>query len=153
MQKTISCFCGSNKLFSSCCQPFLNETKIPTSAEELMRSRYSAFNCGDVDYLINTLLPERRQEDDKLQIQNTIDNTQWLGLKIITGSRRLENKVEFVAFFKEENFIGQLHEHSSFSQQDNKWFYVDGVQLPEIKLKRNDLCFCGSGKKYKKCHM
>jgi len=154
MKKNDSCFCGSNEHFSNCCQPYLNQEKIPTNAEELMRSRYSAFNVGDVDYLINTLLPEKRQEDDKLQIQNTVDNTEWLGLKIITGPKRQEDEVEFVAFFQEEeNIIGQLHECSNFAQQDNKWFYIDGVHLPEIKLKRNDLCFCGSGKKYKKCHL
>jgi hypothetical protein len=24
---------------------------------------------------------------------------------------------------------------------------------PQVELRRNDLCWCGSGKKYKKCHL
>ncbi|MCP4186474.1 MAG: YchJ family protein [Gammaproteobacteria bacterium] len=153
MQETTSCFCGSNRNFSSCCQPFLNQEEIPTTAEELMRSRYSAFNTGNVDYLVGTLLPEKRMENDRPQIQNTIDNIQWLGLKIIAESNRPGNEVEFMAFFEEENGgTGQLHERSSFIQQNGKWYYVDGVHLPAVKPGRNDLCFCGSGKKFKACH-
>ena len=153
MQKINQCFCGSTKLFSVCCQPFLSQDRNPATAEELMRSRYSAFNIGNVEYLIETLLPENRQPDDKRQIQETIDNTQWLGLKIIPELARENNKVEFVAFFEQDNnAIGQLHENSNFIQLDEKWFYIDGVQLPELKLRRNELCFCGSGKKFKKCH-
>ena len=28
-----------------------------------------------------------------------------------------------------------------------------GKTAPEIKLGRNDPCWCGSGEKYKRCHM
>ena len=154
MRKNSLCYCNSNLLFSECCQPFLDQTKLPTTAEALMRSRYSAFNTNNVDYLIDTLAANKRQHDDRQQIQTTIDNTHWLGLKIISGSNLSKNKVEFVAFFQQEkDHVGQLHENSCFIQQQNRWFYVDGEQLPPLKLKRNDICFCGSGKKIKKCHL
>jgi SEC-C motif domain protein len=154
MQKNNLCFCGSNQNYSDCCLPFINQEKLPLTAEALMRSRYSAFNVANVDYLIDTLLPEKRQHDDRQKIQNTIDNTHWLGLKIISTRELEKNNVEFIAFFQEKNnSIGQLHEKSNFIQCDKKWFYTDGLHLPEIKLKRNELCFCGSGKKTKKCHL
>ena len=30
---------------------------------------------------------------------------------------------------------------------------VDDPEQPSEKLRRNDPCWCGSGKKYKRCHM
>ncbi|MCD6586075.1 MAG: SEC-C domain-containing protein [Desulfobacteraceae bacterium] len=35
----------------------------------------------------------------------------------------------------------------------NKLFGMEKQEKPTPKLGRNDLCWCGSGKKYKKCHM
>ncbi|NEQ54934.1 MAG: zinc chelation protein SecC, partial [Leptolyngbya sp. SIO3F4] len=32
------------------------------------------------------------------------------------------------------------------------WFYLDGEMLPPILPKRNQPCWCGSGKKFKHCH-
>jgi len=45
------CPCCSNRSFSECCEPFLVGKKIPGTPEELMRSRYSAYATGLVDYI------------------------------------------------------------------------------------------------------
>jgi len=34
-----------------------------------------------------------------------------------------------------------------------KKLFSSGVKRPAEKLSRNDLCWCGSGEKYKRCHM
>jgi len=34
-----------------------------------------------------------------------------------------------------------------------KKLFGSGERPPEKKLSRNDLCWCGSGQKYKHCHM
>lgn len=34
-----------------------------------------------------------------------------------------------------------------------KKLFGSGAQRPEHQLARNDLCWCGSGMKYKRCHM
>lgn len=34
-----------------------------------------------------------------------------------------------------------------------KKLFGSGEAKPERKLSRNDLCWCGSGEKYKHCHM
>ena len=34
-----------------------------------------------------------------------------------------------------------------------KRFFGGGERKPEAKPARNDLCWCGSGEKYKRCHM
>lgn len=118
-----------------------------------MRSRYSAFCLNKIDYLMNTLHPDFRKNDDKESLKLTIEQTNWLGLKIIGSDTQGNNAtVEFVAFYQ-ENPIGQMHELSRFVKVDMHWLYADGDFLAPIKLSRNEPCFCGSGKKLKKCHL
>lgn len=145
------CFCGNNVEFKDCCQAFILAQSIPESPEQLMRSRYSAYCDKNIEYLIKTHWPVN--PNSREQIENTANSTQWLGLKVISAKPPKENEgfVEFVAFFQ-QNGVQQLHEKSRFKRHQQRWFYVDGVHLPPIKLSRNDLCFCGSQKKYKKCH-
>lgn len=150
------CPCTSNLPYQSCCQPFHHKDTQASSAEQLMRSRYSAFCLGNIEYLIATLHPDKRKTDDRQTLGQTIRQTQWLGLKIIDHKVfRQSATVEFVAFFQDqtvEQKINQLHERSTFIKEDERWFYVSGAFLPPIKLARNYLCFCGSGQKVKKCH-
>ena len=122
-----------------------------------MRSRFTAFKLRRHDYLINTV-----QARKVLLTEESFDTRiNWLGLKIITSKKGLQNDeegtVEFVAFFQEaeeENSkrFHQLHEESSFKKIDGHWIYIDGKPLKDIKLDRNDKCFCNSDKKFKKCH-
>ena len=149
----MKCYCGSDRTFSECCQPFITKSALPNTPEQLMRSRYSAFCTNQVDYLVDTHWPV--EPNSRYSIQNTIDTTHWLGLRVVATQIDPENdrhgEVEFIAFYK-ENGIGQLHERSRFKLKDNQWYYLDGQQLPPVKLFRNDRCFCGSTKKFKKCH-
>ncbi|HEC58319.1 MAG TPA: YchJ family protein [Methylophaga sp.] len=149
---SLPCPCCSNQTYQKCCQKLHNGDLTAASAEQLMRSRYSAFVVGDIGYLIKTLHPDKRQVDDEVVLRQTIEQTRWLGLKIIAHKSAENNAtVEFIAFYQDD-VIGQLHERSHFIKQNGQWFYVDGEMLPAVKLSRNDLCFCGSGKKLKKCH-
>lgn len=117
-----------------------------------MRSRYSAFVKHDIDYLLNTLHPDKRQADDRQTLQETCQHTQWLDLKIIDFKAHQNTaEVEFIAFY-DENPIGQLHERSRFIFENGRWFYVDGDLLSAEKIPRNANCFCGSGHKFKRCH-
>lgn len=122
-----------------------------------MRSRFTAFKLRRHDYLINTV------QAGKISLTEQSFDTRinWLGLKIITSKKGLQNDekgtVEFVAFFQEaeeENSkrFHQLHEESNFKKIDGRWIYIDGKPLNDIKLERNDECFCNSNKKFKKCH-
>ena len=148
-----SCPCLSGQDYRKCCAP-LHEGHIASNAEQLMRSRYSAFYMGKVDYLIATLHPNSRQADDEQTLKQTIRNTQWLGLRIVKHRKISSDQaqVEFIAFYQNTDNIGQLHERSHFSQLDGHWYYVDGDFLAPVKLGRNEPCLCGSGKKMKHCH-
>jgi SEC-C motif domain protein len=146
------CPCISGKPYSACCQPLHKGKLTASSAEQLMCSRYSAFYLGNIDYLIQTLHPDKRQNDDELTLVQTIKQTQWLGLKIIAHKPLKQSAtVEFIAFYQDEG-IGQLHEKSQFIKEKGRWFYQDGEILAPMELSRNKLCFCGSGKKLKRCH-
>lgn len=117
-----------------------------------MRSRYSAFCEGNVEYLLQTHLEDTPSPDAEKQIRATTANTQWLKLEVLNASQSGNaGVVEFIAFYRDNRGAGQLHERSNFIRKDERWFYVDGSHLPPVKIQRNDPCWCGSGKKFKKC--
>ena len=162
-----SCPCGSGNNFGHCCQLVLSERA--TTPEALMRSRFTAYCLAELQYLEDTLAPDKRSPDDRAAIAANAEENNWLSLKVIDttpatakfASAELSSGsfawVEFVAFYRRRgasapNDVQQLHEKSRFCFIDNRWFYLDGDYLPPIKLGRNDNCWCGSGTKLKKCH-
>jgi len=147
-----NCPCQSGKTYQTCCGLLHQGEQTAHSAEQLMRSRYSAFVMQNKSYLLATLHASQRQTDDADNLQQTMNSTQWLGLTIVDHTENGdEAEVEFIAYYVDKP-IGQLHERSRFSRQQGQWFYVDGEFLAPVKLGRNDSCVCGSGKKLKRCH-
>ena len=149
------CPCGTGQAFADCCQPYLTGTAIAPTAVALMRSRYSAFATGHVDYLVSTHHPKKRTFGEKAELKQSCANTEWIRLQIFETFSGKESDdtgvVEFEAVYRSSE-MGQLHERSNFVKEDGSWFYVDGQMLPPSVPKRGEPCWCGSGKKYKKCH-
>ncbi len=157
---TDNCLCGSGRSYAMCCAPFHCGQDFPERPEALMRSRFSAFASDSFDYLVATLHPSKVGKNLLSDLKKSANDVQWLSLRVIEvtdAADSLTGFVEFVAFYRDikngvpETF-GQLHERSRFVKEKDRWYYIDGVFMPEIKLGRNDLCWCGSGKKMKKCH-
>lgn len=151
------CPCGSGRAYEECCGICLSGSAPAQDPETLMRSRYTAFCRRDADYLIATLDPETtggRPELVRQELDSTMAATQWLGLRVLCSGMEGPDKgwVEFAAFYRQGEAFGQLHERSSFCRRDGRWLYRDGRMLPPLQLGRNEPCFCGSGKKVKKCH-
>lgn len=125
--QTNDCYCGSKQPFVSCCQPII-EGQAATTAEQLMRSRYSAFCIKDKDFLLASWHHENRP--DKLDFD---EQQQWLGLKILKvqdGSELHQaGIVEFVARYKINGKASRLHEISQFVNIDGQWFYSTGDLL------------------------
>ncbi len=142
------CYCGNPIPYSHCCQPWHQGGAAPT-AEALMRSRYSAFVLKDSAYLQRSLHPSQRADEDSQTLAEAFQ-TPWLGLQVLAAGK---DWVEFCAFYQTPQGLGQLHEYSYFVQEGGQWFYRDGRFLPPLKLERNQTCPCGSGKKYKHCHL
>ena len=145
----------SKKQFQYCCGMYLSGKKKPDTAEKLMRSRYTAFVKGNVNYLMATVDPDLRKPNDFEELTTSISNTRWLGLTIINTQKGKKQDVtgwvEFEAIYRVTE-PAQLHERSRFRKIDGQWFYIDGDILPGTIPKSNQPCWCGSGKKYKDCH-
>ncbi|MGI1671595.1 MAG: YchJ family protein [Neptuniibacter sp.] len=124
------CPCGSGKPFQFCCEPIVTGQKSAPTAEALMRSRYTAFAMGAIDYLINTTAPEKRGEDDAEILADQVKYTNWTGLKILDkaqgGRDDQEGMVEFEAEFETDDQTGTLYEKSNFRRENEHWVYVDG---------------------------
>lgn len=92
-----------------------------------MRSRYTAFVLGDVDYLRKSWHPD----SCPLSIEHD-SNIRWLGLKIRAsdkgGADDDEGMVEFVARYKVAGRGHRIHERSRFVRLDDRWVYLDGEQ-------------------------
>ena len=151
---TALCPCGSGKQFTLCCQPAISGQQPATSAERLMRSRYTAFVQGKVDYLIATTHPKDRSGLDRA---NLIDpQIRWLNLKILKtrkgGIDDSRGQVQFIATFNESGTFASLEENSHFSNIDQRWYYHTGeARVKAIKPERNAPCPCGSTQKFKRC--
>lgn len=150
------CPCGSQRPYEDCCGPFHRGTTQPLTAEALMRSRYSAFVLHHAVYLVATLHPDRRSPNEIQTLRQSFDNTQWEGLIILHCEKGQQDDqegiVEFVARYRNDGHPGTLHERSRFIKTGEQWLYVEGELKPSKTPGRNDPCWCGSGKKFKKCH-
>lgn len=88
-----------------------------------MRSRYSAFALGLVDYLATTWHPSTRPDDLGLE-----HGLQWLGLQV-KSARLLDEIHGEVGFVARSRLAGRGHrlqETSRFVREDGRWYYVDG---------------------------
>ena len=101
---------------------------LPDTAEQLMRSRYSAYALGLMAYVHATWLPATRPSSDDLQHDAA---TRWLGLEIRRHVPLQDTAtVEFVARYKVSGRARRLHEVSRFVREGDRWWYVDG-SFPE----------------------
>lgn len=142
----MKCYCDSNRDYKKCCQPFLDEGKIASTALELMRSRYSAFATSNAVYLMATSLHVKEHEEQELNAY--FNEVRWLKLEVVDAS---DTVVEYKAYFMMQDRIELLHERSRFVHKGGRLLYDSGDILAS-KIERNMPCPCGSGKKYKRCH-
>lgn len=143
------CYCKSGLDFHECCEPILSVLEVAPTAEALMRSRYSAYCLGDVNYLQATTHNHTWSDEELKFIQDWADNSIWQHLEIMSTS---ETIVEFKAYYIFESKQHLHHEKSTFVKIKDMWKYLDGeVYADEVNLLRNQLCICGSRQKYKRC--
>ena len=127
-----------------------------------MRSRYTAYAEGDVDYIVGTHDPDRVHEVDRRSTETWSRQSTWLGLEILKTERGSETDedgvVEFVARYELKGVTVSHRERAEFQKRKGKWYFIDGKEItgPTVRkttpdIGRNDPCSCGSGKKYKKC--
>ena len=77
------CLCGSTRPFKRCCEPYLTGKAFAPTAEALMRSRYSAFVQGHIDYLMSTHHADHHGVNARASLKQSIANTRWLNLAVL----------------------------------------------------------------------
>ncbi|WP_132212084.1 YchJ family protein [Kribbella steppae] len=122
-KRALPCPCGLDTSYADCCGRLHEGRASATTAEQLMRSRYSAFVVGDAAYLLRTWSAATRPAD--LQLDQDI---RWTGLEILSttdGSPfHTEGTVEFRANYQLDGRPGHQQELSRFVRENGAWVYV-----------------------------
>ncbi len=124
-----TCPCGSDETYTSCCR-ILHLGRAAQTAEQLMRSRYSAYALKLIDYLVETTHPDQRVPDLKKTIAEWADQAEFYRLEIISTRQGQVSdkigKVEFIAHYRQGGKERQLCELSRFKRYAKHWVYLDG---------------------------
>ncbi|PDP84571.1 hypothetical protein CQJ94_28130 [Glycomyces fuscus] len=120
------CPCGGSAAYRDCCGRLHSGRATASTAEQLMRSRYSAFAVGDRDYLLRTWHPSTRPRSLDLD-----PGTEWVRLEVLsaTGGTPFHNEgtVAFRAVHRAGAREGVLDEHSRFVRHEGGWVYLDAI--------------------------
>lgn len=118
------CPCDSGQPYAECCGPWHAGLAVGVHApmaEALMRSRYSAYVLGLIDYLLATWHASTAPGELELS------PVTWLGLEVRHVQQNGEaGLVEFVARFRTSSGAQRSHETSRFVRVEGRWFYIDG---------------------------
>ncbi len=158
----MSCPCGNEDEYEACCGRFISGEAKPETAEQLMRSRYTAYTRQEIDYVVATHDASSRDEVDRDGALQWAKEASWEALQVVEvergGKDDNDGVVEFIARYALDGKVMSHHERATFHQHDGEWFFADGemvkkkpVKRETAKVGRNEPCPCGSGKKYKKC--
>jgi len=157
-----NCPCGSEADYQQCCGPYIEGTLPAPTAEALLRARFTAFSRGAIDYLMDTVHPDKSHTHNRLEIEAWSRDSDWRSLEILRTLEGGEDDdcgmIEFIATYRNREGIQRHHEKADFHKAEGIWYFYDGAR-PKMKplvhatpkVGRNEPCPCGSGKKHKKC--
>ena len=119
----MQCPCNPTKKYSDCCQKAHQNINSVTTAEQLMRSRYSAFVLANIDYLQKSHHSSTRpNKKEKKEIKSWTKSVNWVKLEVLNST---EDTVEFKAYFMENGSINVIHENSKFVKENGYWVYLE----------------------------
>lgn len=126
----MKCPCGSGKDYATCCERFIGGEEQPSTSEELMRSRYTAFALKKMDYVRETTDPQAMHETDWQAQDDWANNAEFTKLEILSAKDE-GNKgfVEFKATFKINGEEHVHHERSRFRKHGGVWFFREGTEV------------------------
>ena len=146
------CPCGRGLSLGECCLPLLRGHKDAETAEDLMRSRYTAHALRDASYLLKSWHVSRRPRE---LTSSSLHEIEWIRLEVHRASLGrqgdLEGVVEYTALGRSSAGLEWIHETARFTRDSGLWCYLDGRYHPAPKIGRNERCPCGSNLKYKRC--
>ncbi len=123
-----SCPCGSGITYAVCCNIFHTDIMNVKTAEQLMRSRYTAYVFTDIDYLMKSHHSSTRPVHEKKEILEWARAVKWERLvvdQVLKGEANdADGIVAFTAYFKENGLQKSMHETSKFIKENNHWVYL-----------------------------
>ncbi|MEO7422540.1 MAG: YchJ family metal-binding protein [Ornithinibacter sp.] len=126
------CPCGGvppGATLDACCGPLVRGEALAATAEQLMRSRYTAYAVAAGDHLFRTWHARTRPTDvepdpwvrwEGLELLDVVDG----GEDDATGV--VEYRARWITGEGATHQRGELHERSSFVRRAGRWMYVDG---------------------------
>ena len=125
-RSSLPCPCGRDATYAECCGALHEGRATASTAEQLMRSRYSAFVTRNGDYLYRTWSTKTRPP----RVDFATD-MRYTGLEILSttdGSPfHTEGTVEFRAHYTLTGHPHTHHEHSTFARENGEWVYVTAL--------------------------
>ncbi|MEW7278301.1 YchJ family metal-binding protein [Aquimarina sp. 2201CG1-2-11] len=123
-----TCYCGNKRSYNDCCAKVHQDINLATTAEALMRSRYSAYVLSKGDYLMKSHHTSTRPLKEKKAIIKWAKAVQWIKLEVISTTNGAisdsEGTVEFKAFYYDEQGLQMIHENSKFVRENGYWVYL-----------------------------
>jgi SEC-C motif-containing protein len=137
------CPCGGGA-YSSCCGPLIAGEQLAATAEQLMRSRYSAFALAArspqaIEHLLRTH-PESGQTEAarRKALKASCRSVQWISLAVLDcqngGPLDQHGTVTFEARWRDrDRQEGVLKECSLFSRGGSgEWLYLEALSLGDL---------------------
>ena len=116
-----TCPCGSGNAYAQCCEPVITGETPANTAEQLMRARYTAYTMAATDFIFDCTHPDHRDGYDHAGTQSWAQNSEWLGLEILSTENGLaedqEGCVEFVASYRSDGITQKHHELGHFVKE------------------------------------
>jgi SEC-C motif domain protein len=126
--KTNLCPCCSERSYFNCCEPFILGIDKPSSPEQLMRSRYTAYTLSNIHYIKSTMLGEALKSFNYFDSYEWSKSVSWKGLSIIAHSEHgNDGTVTFIARYEQNGQLCSLNEKSQFRKEQDMWYYVDVI--------------------------
>jgi SEC-C motif-containing protein len=123
----MKCPCGSDKTYAACCGLFHSGKALAPSAEELMRSRYTAFVKNEMTYLQETTDPQTLGGIDENANREWAERAKFQKLEILNSEEKgTKGVVEFKAYYAIDGEDFVHHEVSTFRKQAGEWFFKSG---------------------------
>ena len=128
------CPCDSGLTYSACCEPIISGRKDAINAQELMQSRYTAFNLANVDYLMRSHSVKTRPVKERKNIERWAKSVVWIGINNseYTKTERPRMKQAMWSlrrFTSKTGSRNKFMKNHSFHRENGKWVYVSGIHL------------------------
>lgn len=122
------CPCGKLIVYESCCEIIHFDISQALTAEELMRSRYTAFTKGMGDYLLLSHHSSARPLERIGEIVEWANSVIWQSLEVLNTtngqSKDTVGTVRFKASFTLNGRADFILENSKFTKENGCWMYL-----------------------------